>query len=283
MKKANMNINFENDTATFLGEHVNLVTTNSGHLALPLTKNRRILNDISIGEEMKVTLTSTQQKLTHEIAVKLHRQFTHAQPNKLHNLLDSAGKPWSSNKELKDEITKVSHECRTCLVYQKVLTRPVVGLPMASKFQECVAMDLKFYAGHILLHLVDHETRLSASCVLPNKKPDTIISAVLRIWISVYGSCEKFLTGNGGEFANEEFLELSESFNIYVKVTAAESPFSNGLVERHNLTISEMLNKVIEDTECDISVALTWCLNAKNLLKNVHGFSPYQLAIGHNP
>ena len=179
MKKANMNINFENDTATFLGEHVNLVTTNSGHSALPRTKNRRILNDISIGEEMKATLTSTQQKSPHEIAVKLHRQFAHAQPNKLHNLLDSAGDPWSSNKELKDEITKVSHECRTCLVYQKSLRRPVVGLPMASKFQECVAMDLKFYAGHILLHLVDHATRLSASCVLPNKKPGTIISAVL--------------------------------------------------------------------------------------------------------
>ena len=52
-----------------------------------------------------------------------------------------------------------------------------------------------------------------------------------------------------GEFANEEFLELSKSFNIYAKVTAAGSPFSNGLVERHNLTISGMLNKVIEDTE----------------------------------
>ena len=37
---------------------------------------------------------------------------------------------------------------------------------------------------------------------------------------------------------------------MYVKVftTAAESPFINGLIERHNLIISEMLDKTLEDT-----------------------------------
>ena len=154
---------------------------------------------------------------------------------------------------------------------------------MATKFQECVAMDLKFYNGHILLHIIDHATRLSASCVLPSKKPDIVVGAILRIWIAVYGTCEKFLTDNGGEFANDEFLSLCETFNINVKVTAAQSPFSNGPVERHNLIISEMLDKVIEDTKCNISIALSWCLNAKNSLNNVHEFSPYQLAIGQNP
>ena len=44
-----------------------------------------------------------------------------------------------------------------------------------------------------------------------------------------------------------------------------------------------MLDKVIEDTGCDIHIALAWCINAKNSLQNVHGFSPYQLAIGTNP
>ena len=70
--------------------------------------------------------------------------------------------------------------------------------------------------------------------------------------------------------------------NITVKTTGAESPWSNGLVERHNLIISEMLDKVLEDGSCDFEVALAWCVNAKNSLQNVHRFSPFQLALGQN-
>ena len=76
---------------------------------------------------------------------------------------------------------------------------------------------------------------------------------------------------------------MRENLNITVKTTGAEAPWSNGLVECHNQTISEMLNKVLEDTDCDFDIALAWCVNAKNSLDNCHGFSPYQLAIGRNP
>ena len=154
---------------------------------------------------------------------------------------------------------------------------------MATKFQETVAMDLKFYNGKIILHLIDHCTRLSASALIPDKNPETIIKYTFKIWISVYGSAEKFLTDNGGEFANEKFIDMCEQLGIVVKTTAAESPWSNGLVERHNLVLAEMLDKVLEDTKCNIEIALAWCINAKNSLSNVHGFSPYQLAIGSNP
>ena len=63
------------------------------------------------------------------------------------------------------------------------------------------------------------------------KNPDTIIKAIFKIWILVYGSAEEFLTDNRKEFANNNFIQLSKSFGITVKTTAAESPWSNGLVE----------------------------------------------------
>ena len=43
-----------------------------------------------------------------------------------------------------------------------------------------------------------------------------------------------FLVDNGGEFNNNEFISFCENFNMNIKMTAAESPWSNGLVERHN-------------------------------------------------
>ena len=138
-------------------------------------------------------------------------------------------------------------------------------------------MDLKFYNSKILLHLVDHCMQLSASSFIPNKNPDTILTFIFKIWVSVYGAPENFLTDNGGEFAN------AKSLGITVKTTAADAPWSNGLIERHNMVLADMSNKVLDDTQCHPDLAISSCINAKNSLHSVHGFSPYQLAIGKNP
>ena len=52
---------------------------------------------------------------------------------------------------------------------------------------------------------------------------------------------------------------------------------------KDTLVLSEMLNKVLEDNHCSLDIALAWCLNVKNSLQNVHGFSPFQNAIEQNP
>ena len=79
---------------------------------------------------------------------------------------------------------------------------------------------------------------------------------------------------NCGEFSNMDFMDMCETLGITVKTTAAESPWSNGLVEQHNLVLSEMLDKIINETDCNISLAVSWYVNAKNSLHNVHGFHP---------
>ena len=127
---------------------------------------------------------------------------------------------------------------------------------MASNFQEAVAMNFKFCHGKILLHIIDHCTRLPASTVVLNKNPDTIIKAIFKIQISVYGSAEKFLTDNGGEFAKDNFIQLCESFGITVKTTAAESPWNNGLVEHHNLILSGMLDKILHENKTTVTLIL---------------------------
>ena len=39
----------------------------------------------------------------------------------------------------------------------------------------------------------------------------------------------------------------------------------------------------MEENQCSLEVALAWCINVKNSLQNVHGFLPFQLALGQNP
>ena len=76
---------------------------------------------------------------------------------------------------------------------------------------------------------------------------------------------------------------MAENFNIEIKTTAGYSPWSNGFLERHNQTLTEILLKVKSDNKCDWGTALDWALMAKNTMQNVHGFSPYQLVFGRNP
>ena len=69
----------------------------------------------------------------------------------------------------------------------------MIGLPLATKFKECVAMDLKFYKGKILLHMINHSTRLSATVVLPSKKPHEIVNAIMKYWVIDCRTVDKFV------------------------------------------------------------------------------------------
>lgn len=283
MKKANMSIDFKDDTASVFNTVVNLNVTKSGHYTVPLTRQTQLLSMVDTKCEPNIVLSVQEATSKHNQALKIHRQFAHAPVHKLIKLVKSAGDPWAHDKELEQELHAVAKNCQTCQQYGRAALRPVVGLPSANKFLDTVAMDLKFYRQKILLHMIDHATRLSACVRIPSKRPEHIIKGIFSNWISVYGTTDKFLSDNGGEFINESFLEMCEQMNIKVRTTGAESPWSNGLVERHNQIISAMLDKVLEDTDCDFDIALSWCANAKNSLTNCHGFSPYQLAIGGNP
>ena len=101
--------------------------------------------------------------------------------------------------------------------------------------------------------------------------------------MSIFGSPKKFLVDNDGEFNNEDFSSLCENVNIHILPNAAESPWSNGLIERHNAIVGYTVTKAMEDADCDLELTLSWAVAAKNSLKNANGFSPNQLVLRGNP
>ena len=282
LTKAKTKICFDKHIITFLGEKVPLTLSGTGHYLLPLTTKCAMTLEPKAKCRLNINLVS-ENVTKQEMALKLHRQFAHCSAERLIKLLKSAGDPWRNDHDLFKEIEKLDDTCEICKQYKKPKPRPVVGLPSATRFNEKIAMDLKFSEGQIILHLIDHATRFSVATSVPNKKPESIVKAMLSKWISVFGAPDKFLTDNGGEFVNQDLITLAESFGITIQTTAAESPWSNGIVERHNQVIGKMVTKILADTKCNFEVALQWASNAKNSLANVHGFSPYQLVLGSNP
>ena len=67
--------------------------------------------------------------------------------------------------------------------------------------------------------------------------------------------------------------------NLSLKTTT----LSNGIVERHNTILTEIIKKVKEENVISWEIATSWAVNAKNCLINVHGFSSYQIMYGRNP
>ena len=279
MKKAKCDLNFKNDTINILGQTLNLGVTRSGHYGLALGRNRQKLIDTEESEEVKLTLY-VKDMSNEKIAVKLHRQFAHPTAERLIRLVRSQGKEC---EELVKCIKDVTKNCQVCIQYKKPPPRPVVGFPLATRFGECVAMDLKQFGKVHLLHIIDSATRLSAVAIIKSKQAEVIIREIFRQWVSVYGVPESILSDNGGEFNNAHFRELGEKCNLVIKTTAAESAWSNGMVERHNRILGDSIMKTQADTGCSLEMAAMWCVTAHNSLANIHGFSPFQLVFGRNP
>ena len=52
--------------------------------------------------------------------------------------------------------------------------------------------------------------------------------------VAIFGPPAKIIQDNGEEFSNAEMRAFGEAFSIQLIYTAAESPWSNGVVERLN-------------------------------------------------
>ena len=130
--------------------------------------------------------------------------------------------------------------------------------------------------------MTDHATRYSVSFVVTSIKKELIVKNIFQYWIGIFGHPNKILVDNGGEFDNTEFQTLCDNFNIRICTTVAESPWSNSLIERHNAILGLTVTKSMEDIKCDLQLAVSWAVSAKNSLKNVYSFSPNQLVFGKN-
>ena len=87
---------------------------------------------------------NVEDKDAYKVALKLHKQFGHPTADKLVDLVNKSG---CENRLFVDAISQVSKKCVTCCKFGKTVPRPIVSLPMASKFNETISMDLKSYKG----------------------------------------------------------------------------------------------------------------------------------------
>ena len=274
MKRAGMIINMNDDTVHVFGQRLPLHTSSLGHYILPIykTPTTALVNEV---------LVNSSCDSDEKIILKLHKQFAHLAPDKLKKLLVSAGR----GKNFLDIVDQVSKNCEICQKFKRTRPRPVVCLPLASTFDETVAMDLKAYEGEgaYFLVCVDFATRFCAASVIKDKRAETVVRSFIMSWITTFGAPAQILSDNGLEFNNDVMRCLGDNFDIKLLCTAAYSPWSNGVCERLNAILGLSVNKIKAESECDVCTALAWAVSTRNSLHNFGGFPPNQLVFGYNP
>ena len=261
-------------------EHIQM--TESGHVVVPIgrcedrTEHRKEKNRSG-------TVFQINNQDPKKIADHLHRVMAHASTEKIGQWLKTA--KFENKDNIIDELKKVCEKCDFCLKHKSRAT-PVrkVSMPQGTTFNEVVAMDLKMLSlGQIILHMVDTVTRYSVAARVNNKGAPEIMEKVFKSWVAVFGRPHTFVSDNGGEFVNETFNQACSLLNIRIKTSPAESPWCNGVVERHNGILGRMIESVTEEVGCSVDIAIAWSVHAKNSLNNTYGFSPHQLVFGRNP
>ena len=93
---------------------------------------------------------------------KLHIQFCHASFEKLWKLIERGyrenGQFQEEKGKIRKELENVCQKCDICKVYKNEPSKPVVGMPMASSFNEVLTMDLGELDGRRFLVMVDWAT-----------------------------------------------------------------------------------------------------------------------------
>ena len=160
-------------------------------------------------------------------------------------------------------------------------------MPLVNDFNDVLAIDLKFVTvnnrKYTILHLIDAFTRFSAASIVSSKHKEVIVATTMKQWVATFGKPKSLFSDNGGEFNNELLRDVAELLDCKVITTAAFSPWSNGIVERHNAVTESMILKIVHETKCSVENALVWAVSAKNSLHNILSYSPNQLVFGRNP
>ena len=217
--------------------------------------------------------------------IKVHRYFGHRSGRKIWEIFAKAG----HLRNKKKSVLELLDHCKVCSITKKTPPRPKVGMPVANNFNEIVGIDLKVLNGEYILWMVDMFSKAIKGKHIKDKDPETIVTGIIESWIIGDGlgpghPTKAFYSDNGGEFLNNSVVNFAATMNTTIKMTSANAPWQNGLVERHHATADNIYEKLrAENPDMDAQTAINHASFAKNSDINVSGFSPLQIIMGQNP
>ena len=188
-------------------------------------------------------------------------------------------------------------KCVTCAQHKGTVKgpAPMFQYPPPERPWDIVSIDLlqlprSQHGSQYLLVCVDHFSRFVVLVPVKAKTATAIAHGLVTHLICPYSAPRVILSDNGLEFRNAILAEICSQYNIKQTFTVAYHPASNGLVERANRKILDVLRPVVnnlhdnwEDWVPHISACLNSAVNestgksAHYILYGVDKRLPYDL------
>ena len=151
----------------------------------------------------------------------------------------------------------VADFCRSCNQCQKASRRrvtraPMIPLPMIDEPFQRIAMDVvgplpRSRGGHrYVLVLCDYATRYPEAVAMKNVDAEAVADELLKVFSRV-GIPKEIMTDQGANFTSQLLSELYRLLHVKALRTSPYHPQTDGLVERFNGTLKEMLQKSAQE------------------------------------
>jgi hypothetical protein len=236
----------------------------------------------------KKRVTEAQQRLVQ----KLHVNLGHPPRDRLLRALRSAG----ALPHVLDYVQK-EHECDDCRMKHRPDVRRKAQLPRTFSFNKIVGVD--FFYIHwqnwnlAIMNIIDLGTsyqiavRAGVADGTSGGTPtsQTAWSLFLTTWVRFYGARQMVICDAGNEFRGA-FERGLEHMGIFQHTIHPESPWENGLTERHGGWVKDRLDREINSGRSvvqvlsDLDELLSNLTSAKNNWLNKGGYTPSQLVFG---
>ena len=157
----------------------------------------------------------------------------------------------------------IENWCKRCL---KCQSRSLPKLrPRAPMKQRGVGTPLQVFSLDLLglfpetnknhykyiLSVCDHFTRWIELYPIKDMEAITVAKVFVEEFVSRYGICRQILTDQGAQFESKLFKEICRLLDIDKKRSTSFHPQTNGIQERFNRTIEDMLSKYISANQRD--------------------------------
>ena len=135
-----------------------------------------------------------------------------------------------------------------------------------------------------LLVITDHFTKFAVAVPTRNQTAKTTADAFYHQWAVYFGFPERLHTDQGANFESQIIREVCKLANTLKSRTSPYHPSGNGLTERMNRTLLNMLGTLDPDQKCDWKSQIDVLTHAYNCTRHEStGYSPYFLLFGLNP
>ena len=147
----------------------------------------------------------------------------------------------------------------------------VTEMPTSLKGNNCALVIMDYFSKYVRIY------------PMTDQKTETILECILD-WVHDFGVPDRLHSDQGRQFESRVFQAMCERLGIHKTRTTPYHPESDGMVERFNRTLKDMISKYVhtEGLHWDVDIK-AYSMAYNSSVHSATGYTPFYLVHGYEP